>query len=135
MLWRTILFRPSCSLQVVVVLQQVFQLIQKVLSKWLNDAQVVEVTRLLRSTACSSACPCWPELGTAKDRLCLKPYKKGVLTGLSGPVLLAITSSVQLFLSVFCLHQLCSSPVTEALPSAGTWGSTKPVLPKGRPLL
>lgn len=27
---------------VVVVLQQVFQLIQKVLSKWLNDAQVVE---------------------------------------------------------------------------------------------
>lgn len=30
-------------LQVVVVLQQVFQLIQKVLSKWLNDAQVVEV--------------------------------------------------------------------------------------------
>lgn len=31
-------------LQVVVVLQQVFQLIQKVLSKWLNDAQVVEVS-------------------------------------------------------------------------------------------
>ncbi|XP_038616088.1 importin-13 isoform X1 [Tachyglossus aculeatus] len=30
------------SPQVVVVLQQVFQLIQKVLSKWLNDAQVVE---------------------------------------------------------------------------------------------
>lgn len=28
----------------VVVLQQVFQLIQKVLSKWLNDAQVVEVS-------------------------------------------------------------------------------------------
>lgn len=36
-------------LQVVVVLQQVFQLIQKVLSKWLNDAQVVEV----------SPCPCY----------------------------------------------------------------------------
>ncbi|XP_063092356.1 importin-13 isoform X3 [Cavia porcellus] len=32
----------SLCLQVVVVLQQVFQLIQKVLSKWLNDAQVVE---------------------------------------------------------------------------------------------
>lgn len=31
-------------LQVIVVLQQVFQLIQKVLSKWLNDAQVVEVS-------------------------------------------------------------------------------------------
>lgn len=30
--------------QVVVVLQQVFQLIQKVLSKWLSDAQVVEVS-------------------------------------------------------------------------------------------
>ena len=26
------------------MLQQVFQLIQKVLSKWLNDAQVVEVS-------------------------------------------------------------------------------------------
>ncbi|KAK2106605.1 Importin-13 [Saguinus oedipus] len=32
---------PTCG-NVVVVLQQVFQLIQKVLSKWLNDAQVVE---------------------------------------------------------------------------------------------
>lgn len=34
---------PFLCLQVVVVLQQVFQLIQKVLSKWLSDAQVVEV--------------------------------------------------------------------------------------------
>lgn len=32
-----------CVFQVVVVLQQVFALIQKVLSKWLNDSQVVEV--------------------------------------------------------------------------------------------
>lgn len=55
MLWGAILFSASHSLQVVVVLQQVFQLIQKVLSKWLNDAQVVEVTRLLLYTACSSA--------------------------------------------------------------------------------
>lgn len=39
-------FLPSFHLQVVVVLQQVFQLIQKVLSKWLNDAQVVEVMLL-----------------------------------------------------------------------------------------
>lgn len=31
-------------LQVVVVLQQVFALIQTVLSKWLNDSQVVEVS-------------------------------------------------------------------------------------------
>lgn len=31
--------------QVVVVLQQVFALIQTVLSKWLNDSQVVEVSR------------------------------------------------------------------------------------------
>lgn len=30
--------------QVVVVLQQVFALIQTVLSKWLNDSQVVEVS-------------------------------------------------------------------------------------------
>lgn len=34
-----------CVLQVVVVLQQVFALIQTVLSKWLNDSQVVEVSR------------------------------------------------------------------------------------------
>lgn len=33
-----------CGLQVVVVLQQVFALIQAVLSKWLNDSQVVEVS-------------------------------------------------------------------------------------------
>lgn len=33
-----------CDLQVVVVLQQVFALIQTVLSKWLNDSQVVEVS-------------------------------------------------------------------------------------------
>lgn len=32
-----------CVFQVVVVLQQVFALIQTVLSKWLNDSQVVEV--------------------------------------------------------------------------------------------
>ena len=32
-----------CDLQVVVVLQQVFALIQTVLSQWLNDSQVVEV--------------------------------------------------------------------------------------------
>lgn len=32
------------ALQVVVVLQQVFALIQTVLSKWLNDSQVVEVS-------------------------------------------------------------------------------------------
>lgn len=37
----------SPCLQVVVVLQQVFQLIQKVLSKWLSDAQVVEVSPAL----------------------------------------------------------------------------------------
>lgn len=67
--WRPVLFSAFCSLQVVVVLQQVFQLIQKVLSKWMNDAQVVEVTRLLLYTAFSSATPCSPELGTAKDRL------------------------------------------------------------------
>lgn len=54
--WGPILFCVSHSLQVVVVLQQVFQLIQKVLSKWLNDAQVVEVTRLHLYTACSSLC-------------------------------------------------------------------------------
>lgn len=30
--------------QVVVVLQQVFALIQNLLSKWLNDSQVVEVS-------------------------------------------------------------------------------------------
>lgn len=35
-----------CAFQVVVVLQQVFALIQTVLSKWLNDSQVVEVSRL-----------------------------------------------------------------------------------------
>lgn len=34
-----------CGFQVVVVLQQVFALIQTVLSKWLNDSQVVEVSR------------------------------------------------------------------------------------------
>lgn len=39
----TMISYPPPLLQVVVVLQQVFQLIQKVLSKWLNDAQVVEV--------------------------------------------------------------------------------------------
>lgn len=33
-----------CVFQVVVVLQQVFALIQTVLSKWLNDSQVVEVS-------------------------------------------------------------------------------------------
>lgn len=33
------------AFQVVVVLQQVFALIQTVLSKWLNDSQVVEVSR------------------------------------------------------------------------------------------
>ncbi len=33
-----------CLFQVVVVLQQVFALIQTVLSKWLNDSQVVEVS-------------------------------------------------------------------------------------------
>lgn len=45
--WVTVLMGASyffLCLQVVVVLQQVFQLIQKVLSKWLNDAQVVEVS-------------------------------------------------------------------------------------------
>lgn len=33
-----------CGFQVVVVLQQVFALIQNLLSKWLNDSQVVEVS-------------------------------------------------------------------------------------------
>lgn len=36
-----------CVFQVVVVLQQVFALIQTVLSKWLNDSQVVEVSLCL----------------------------------------------------------------------------------------
>lgn len=35
--------KNMCLFQVVVVLQQVFALIQTVLSKWLNDSQVVEV--------------------------------------------------------------------------------------------
>ncbi|XP_023608447.1 importin-13 isoform X1 [Myotis lucifugus] len=38
---------PQGPNPVVVVLQQVFQLIQKVLSKWLNDAQVVEIQGIL----------------------------------------------------------------------------------------
>ncbi|XP_036205718.1 importin-13 isoform X3 [Myotis myotis] len=38
---------PQGPNPVVVVLQQVFQLIQKVLSKWLNDAQVVEIHGIL----------------------------------------------------------------------------------------
>ncbi|XP_020028031.1 importin-13 isoform X3 [Castor canadensis] len=37
---------PQGPNPVVVVLQQVFQLIQKVLSKWLNDAQVVELVHI-----------------------------------------------------------------------------------------
>lgn len=52
------LFRPHvaavdgnscfCVPEVVVVLQQVFALIQTVLSKWLNDSQVVEVSSCCR---------------------------------------------------------------------------------------
>uniref|UniRef100_A0A3B3TKE9 Importin-13 n=1 Tax=Poecilia latipinna TaxID=48699 RepID=A0A3B3TKE9_9TELE len=41
---------------VVVVLQQVFALIQKVLSKWLNDSQVVEVRRHAEPSPVSSLC-------------------------------------------------------------------------------
>lgn len=38
--------KQICVFQVVVVLQQVFALIQTVLSKWLNDSQVVEVSHM-----------------------------------------------------------------------------------------
>lgn len=55
-------------LQVVVVLQQVFQLIQKVLSKWLNDAQVVEV----------SPDPCHPDFAQRWSRKKVLPPHLGL---------------------------------------------------------
>jgi len=94
---RPILFSPSHSLQVVVVLQQVFQLIQKVLSKWLNDAQVVEVTRLL--LVLPAALPVLADLNwDSKGQTLGDALSEGHLSGMSGPVLLAVTNTIRPFL-------------------------------------
>lgn len=129
----------------VVVLQQVFQLIQKVLSKWLNDAQVVEVTRslvllpaalLLSLLACTGDSNGWM-LGDAANLLwaIASPCNRGVFLGCPAQhccnhqhlaVLVHRLPQSALLLS---LQELCHQQGDES------WGYQMLVSPKGRALL